>query len=191
MMRFMAVFVMSLLTLSFAVSEDKIIYQAMENSPNKAVLEKIDPELLIIYPADNERYTIIVFTDVFCPYCRKLHQNLNQFTDNGITVRYVPFPLTGDSKPVLESIWCAPKDQQHFLMDVGMLELKYKARSCDFPVMDEARKFATELKVYGTPSIFLEDGRKVSGFMSPAEIIDGLEGRLNFDEWRPAHMRNQ
>ena len=189
MMRFMAIFVMSLLMLSFAVSEDKITYQAMENSPNKAVLDKIDPELLIIYPAENERYTITVFTDVFCPYCRKLHQNLNQFTDNGITVRYVPFPLTGDSKPVLESIWCAPKDQQHFLMDVGMLELKYKARSCDFPVMDEARKFATELKVYGTPSIFLEDGRKVSGFMSPTEIIDGLEGRLNFDEWRPEHLR--
>ncbi|GAA5099941.1 hypothetical protein GCM10023338_14130 [Wohlfahrtiimonas larvae] len=182
---------MSLLTISLAVSEDKITYQAIENSPNKTILDKIDPELLVIYPAEQERYTITVFTDVFCPYCRKLHQNLNQFTDNGITVRFVPFPLTRDSNPVLESIWCAPKDQQQFLLDVGMLQMKFKAQSCDFPVIDEARKFSKELKVYGTPSIFLEDGRKVSGFMSPAEIIDGLEGRLNFDEWRPAHLRNQ
>lgn len=191
MMRWMAICLMSLLMLSFAASKDKITYHPIENSTNKAVLDKIDTELLMIYPAENERYTITVFTDVFCPYCRKLHQNLNQFTDNGITVRYVPFPLTRDSNPVLESIWCAPKDQQQFLMDVAMLELKFKARLCDFPVIDEARKFSKELKVYGTPSIFLEDGRKVSGFMSPTEIIDGLEGRLNFDEWRPAHMRNE
>ncbi len=163
----------------------------IQQAVNKAALSRIDPNLLITYKADNEQHVVTIFTDIFCPYCRKLHQNLNQFTDNGITVRYVPFPLTRDSNPVLESIWCAPKDQQHFLMDVGMLQMKFKARSCDFPVIVEAKKIAFEVNVFGTPSIFLEDGRKVSGFMSPTEIIDGLEGRLNFEEWRPAHMRNQ
>lgn len=191
MMRWMVICFISLLTLSFAVSEDLITYQSIENSPNKAVLDKIDPELLVIYPAEQERYTITVFTDVFCPYCRQLHQNLHQFTDKGITVRFVPFPLTKESNPVLESIWCAPKDQQQFLLDVGMLQMKFKARSCDASIIKDAKAIAKSLNVFGTPSIFLEDGRKVSGFMSPTEIIDGLEGRLNFDEWRPAHMRNQ
>lgn len=156
---------------------------------NTAILASIDPELMIVYPAENEKYTITIFTDVFCPYCRQLHQNLDQFLERGISVKYVPFPLYRESNAVLESIWCAPIDQQKARMDIAMLKHQFSASSCDFPVIEESKNFAKALNVYGTPSIFLDNGRKVSGFMSPEEIYEGLTGKLNFDEWRPKHLK--
>lgn len=187
MLRIIIICILNIILFSPAMSEE-LVYQGIENSPNVEVLNNLDPELVITYKANNEKYSITVFTDVFCPYCRKLHENLSEYLDNGITVHYVPFPLSRSSVPVLESIWCAPQNEQQFLLDTAMLEEKFKARSCDFPVMDEANKAARALKVYGTPSIFLKDGRKVSGFMTAEEVNDGLMGRLNFDEWRPKHL---
>lgn len=188
-MRLFSLIFMIFFSTSLAVSEEKIAYQQLENSPNKILLDNISSELMIVYKAPNEKHSIIVFTDVFCPYCRKLHQNLSAFLDNGISVRYVPFPLYNESKPVLESIWCAPEKDQQQLLDIAMLKGKFKAQSCEKTIIADAQKIARELKVYGTPSIFLEDGRKVSGFMTAEEINDGLEGRLNFDEWRPKHLQ--
>ena len=189
MIRLIMTIMLLILGHSMALSQDEIVYQPLENSVNRPILESLDPELVITYAAPNEKYSVTIFTDIFCPYCRKLHQNMHDFLDNGITVHYVPFPLSRRSVPFLESIWCSPKEQQIFLLDTAMLQEKFRPQSCDFPVMAEAQKVAKELKVYGTPSIFLQDGRKVSGFMTAQEINDGLEGRLNFDEWRPKHLR--
>ncbi len=189
MIRIMILCLSFLYAFSFSSAEDKVVYQEIKNSPNLEVLTNLDPELIITYKAENEKYAVTVFTDVFCPYCRKLHENISDYLDNGITVHYVPFPLSRSSVPVLESIWCASEEQQKFLLDTAMLQGKFKARSCDFPVMDEANKAARALKVYGTPSIFLKDGRKVSGYMTAEEVNEGLMGRLNFDDWRPKHLR--
>lgn len=148
-------------------------------------LANLDESVMVIYPAAaTTQHTVTIFTDVLCPYCRALHQNLTDLTDHGITVRFVPFPLMAESKPILESIWCAPKDQQHFLLDAAMIYGKFKARPCDAPILAKAQAAAKAMQVFGTPSIFLEDGRKVSGFMSPKEIRAGLNGELDFDTWQ-------
>ncbi|WP_368913110.1 thioredoxin fold domain-containing protein, partial [Proteus mirabilis] len=109
-----------------------------EPMDRKALLENLDESVMIIYPAVNETHTVTIFTDVLCPYCRELHKKLADFTDHGITVRFVPFPLMAESKPILESIWCAPQDQQHFLLDAAMIYGKFKARSCDAPILSNA-----------------------------------------------------
>ncbi|OYQ89896.1 hypothetical protein B9T10_00895 [Wohlfahrtiimonas chitiniclastica] len=155
-----------------------------ETIDRKALLENLDESMMIIYPAVNETHTVTIFTDVLCPYCRELHHNLADFTDHGITVRFVPFPLMAESKPILESIWCAPQDQQHFLLDAAMIYGKFKARPCDAPILSNAHIAAKAMQVFGTPSIFLDNGRKVSGFMSPKEIRAGLNGTLDFDSWQ-------
>lgn len=164
-----------------------IVYTGIENSPNQSILQNIDPKLMIIYPAPNAHYQVTIFTDVFCPYCRKLHENLDVFLKNGITVRYLLFPLSQRSIPVLSSIICS--DQPAGYLNVAMLEGKYASKECGRELVSQSRAIGRSMKVFGTPSIFLEDGRKVSGFMSPQEIVDGLQGRLNFDEWQPKHLR--
>ena len=50
---------------------------------------------MIVYKAPNEKHSITVFTDISCGYCRKLHRELNDLLDAGITVKYLAFPRGG------------------------------------------------------------------------------------------------
>ena len=46
---------------------------------------------MIIYPAKNEKYVVTVFMDITCHYCHILHQQVKEYNDLGITVRYLAF----------------------------------------------------------------------------------------------------
>ncbi|WP_414736189.1 thioredoxin fold domain-containing protein [Halomonas elongata] len=51
-----------------------------------------------------------VFTDISCPYCQQLHQDIPQLNAAGITVHYLPYPRQGLSSAVAQrmaSIWCS------------------------------------------------------------------------------------
>ena len=50
---------------------------------------------MIIYPAKNEKYVVTVFMDITCHYCHILHQQVKEYNDLGITVRYLAFPRAG------------------------------------------------------------------------------------------------
>ena len=50
---------------------------------------------VIEYKATNEKYVINVFTDPTCGYCRKLHNEMKDYNNAGITVRYLAFPRAG------------------------------------------------------------------------------------------------
>ena len=62
-------------------------------------INKLSEEKMIVFPAKNSRHTITVFTDIDCGYCRKLHDEIDQFNANGITVRYLAFPRSGIGAP--------------------------------------------------------------------------------------------
>ena len=63
------------------------------NSIKLDILESISDNDKIIFEAQEEKYVINVFTDVDCPYCAKLHANMSQMNDLGITVKYLASPL--------------------------------------------------------------------------------------------------
>ncbi|MFT6703397.1 MAG: thiol:disulfide interchange protein DsbC, partial [Pseudomonadales bacterium] len=52
-------------------------------------------DAVIEYKANNEKYVVNIFTDITCGYCRKLHNEMKQYNDLGITVRYLAFPRGG------------------------------------------------------------------------------------------------
>lgn len=57
-------------------------------------LQKLVPEM-IVYKAPKEKHVITVFTDITCGYCHKLHSQMKEYNDLGITVRYLAFPRQG------------------------------------------------------------------------------------------------
>src|ERR1700751_2352915 len=66
-------------------------------------------EMLIFSPKD-PKYTVSVFTDVDCPYCRKLHSQIGEYNRLGIRVRYLLYPRTGPNTPSwakAEQVWCS------------------------------------------------------------------------------------
>ena len=52
-------------------------------------------DAMIIFPAKDEKHVITVFTDITCGYCRKMHKQMSEYNDKGITVRYMAYPRSG------------------------------------------------------------------------------------------------
>jgi len=52
----------------------------------KEIMSSTTDDEKIIYKADNEKYVINVFTDVDCPYCRKLHKDVAKLNKLGVTM---------------------------------------------------------------------------------------------------------
>lgn len=127
------------------------------------VVMNIPDEELIIYKSDKERAVITVFTDVDCPYCRKLHKDSKKLNQLGITVKYAGYPRGGLRSPALDkmkSVWCSD-DRKAPFMDASKGLRIDSIKPCDDPVMKHF-KIGEHIGVKGTPTI-----------VSNTEIIQG------------------
>lgn len=126
---------------------------------------------MIVYPAKNEKYKITVFTDTTCGYCRKLHGQMSEYNDLGITVQYLAFPRGGiNSKSFydIQSVWCAADQQK------AMTESKtggaVKSAQCSAPI-EAQYNLGQAAGVNGTPAIVLDDGSMIPGYKPPSELV--------------------
>jgi thiol:disulfide interchange protein DsbC len=73
-------------------------------------MEKVAPGEAIEFGAAKAKYTVLVFTDVDCPYCRKFHEEMGELEARGIAVRYLAFPRSGAGTKAwrtMAAVWCA------------------------------------------------------------------------------------
>lgn len=143
-------------------------------------LAVIPASILAIFPAQGKEKTILnVFTDTSCPYCKKLHKEVGFLQEAGITVRYFPYPRGGSQGPgyqTLKQVWCADDKAEAMSIakgtKVGILPDNVKCAEASF--VDEGFEMGKRLGVTGTPSLFPEDGRKITGYMPYRELIPTL-----------------
>ena len=135
------------------------------------VLAKIDKTNMLIYPADKERkHSITVFTDIDCGYCRRMHQTIKDYTSRGIEVKYVFYPRAGRNSVSYHkavSVWCA--DDRHAAMNKAKAGQKIESRTCENPV-DQHMDVANALGVTGTPTIFMQNGQRLPGYVKAAQL---------------------
>ena len=87
---------------------------------------------MIVYKAEKEKHVITVFTDTSCGYCQKLHAEMADYNNAGITVRYLAFPRGGINSATyntMVSIWCA--DDPKLAMDNAKARKQIESKSCD------------------------------------------------------------
>ncbi len=141
-------------------------------------LTKIKPfeNNMLVYKAKNEKHVVTVFTDVTCGYCRKLHNQMTEYNDLGITVRYLAFPRQGAvSKNArdMEAIWCAA-DQLKAMDDAQSGKSISGTKRCDAKIAEQYN-LGQSLGINGTPAIILEDGSLIPGYQPPQELFNALE----------------
>jgi thiol:disulfide interchange protein DsbC len=140
------------------------------------LMAAIGPDQAIEYaPAGTPKYTITVFTDIDCGYCRKLHQHMAEYNADGIAVRYVFFPRSGpntESFYKAERVWCSA-DRQVALNKAKAGENVEADTGCANPIGDHLR-LAGELGLRGTPAIVLPDGELIPGYQPPAALLQIL-----------------
>ncbi|MBQ4832800.1 bifunctional protein-disulfide isomerase/oxidoreductase DsbC [Pseudoalteromonas sp. MMG010] len=131
---------------------------------------------MLVYKAPEEKYRITVFTDISCGYCRKLHSEIDELLELGITVRYLGFPRAGINSQAytdLMNVWCAD-DQQTAMTNAKSGSGTSKNSGCYAPIA-EHYEFGKSVGVAGTPAIMLDDGSLISGYMPAKKLAAALE----------------
>lgn len=138
-------------------------------------MEAFGEEGVITYPAKGEeKAEVAVFTDIDCPYCRKLHDEMDRMNELGITVHYYGFPRSGPGTPSFakyESVWCA--EDSRAAMDAAKQGRSVPQKSCDNPVRAQF-ELGGQVGVTGTPAIVLESGEMVRGYVPADKLAEGL-----------------
>jgi len=139
----------------------------------RTVIDSVGEDKMIVFKPQEVKHVVTVFTDIDCGYCRKLHNEMDQYLDEGIKVRYLMFPRAGvgsESYKKAVAVWCA-EDRNGALTDAKngkAVEMK----SCDNPI-DQHMDLVRQLGARGTPFIVLEDGGTQPGYV-PAKQLSRL-----------------
>ncbi|WP_352336584.1 thioredoxin fold domain-containing protein [Psychrobacter sp. 16-MNA-CIBAN-0192] len=135
-------------------------------------LKAVDKKDMIIYPAKGVTKAVVyTFTDADCPYCTKLHEEMNEINALGIEVRYLAWPRSEQSVPKTEAIWCS-KDRVA-AMNQAKSGANITAARCDSPVREQMA-LGARLGVRGTPAIFTESGEQVGGYLPAAQLAQAV-----------------
>jgi thiol:disulfide interchange protein DsbC len=121
----------------------------------------------------NGKRVLVMFSDPHCPYCTKFEQTLQQVDD--ITIYVFMFPVI---KPDLadhsRGVWCSP-DRAKAWLDLALRGKPPTASpSCDNPVAKNL-ELGHKLGVNSTPTLYLANGERVAGALSPADLREMLD----------------
>ncbi|MGK0499717.1 MAG: thiol:disulfide interchange protein DsbC [Oceanicoccus sp.] len=136
----------------------------------------INGEMIVFSPEEQPaKASIMVFTDVDCFYCQKLHQEVPDLNRLGIEVRYLAFPRAGvgsDSYKKIASAWCA-KDPQTALTMLKNRE-RIATNVCPSNPVEAQYNLGKKVGVTGTPAIVTEQGRLMPGYMPALQLAAAL-----------------
>ena len=129
---------------------------------------------MIIYPAKNEKYVVTVFMDITCHYCHILHQQVKEYNDLGITVRYLAFPRAGMNETArqMEAIWTS-KDPVFALNEAEKGNLPKELKTPN--IVKRHYDLSVQLGVQGTPSIVTSTGELIGGYLKPKDLLAALK----------------
>lgn len=136
-----------------------------------ALLAGVPESQTISFGPRDAKYTVTVFTDIDCGFCRKLHTEMPKYNELGIRVRYLFYPRTGpntESWNKAVAVWCA-KDRQDALTRAKRGE-EIPAGRCGKTPVDRDFEIGQEMVVTGTPAIVLPNGDMIAGYR-PAPVL--------------------
>jgi thiol:disulfide interchange protein DsbC len=124
----------------------------------------------------NGRRMLAMFSDPYCPYCRRLEQALLQLDD--ITIYVFMYPvIRPENADQSRAVWCS-KDRAKAWLELAASDrpkVPSASPSCANPV-DKLLEVGRSLRVTGTPTLFFANGERAGGGMELAAL------RMKLDE---------
>ncbi len=146
------------------------------NNARRALMASLNDADSILFSPAQAKHEVTVFTDIDCTYCRRLHNQIDQYLEQGIAVRYLLYPRNGPSSKswsTSEDVWCASDRNQ--ALTAAKLDHEFASEECDASMVSKHYSLGREVGLSGTPAIVLEDGTLIGGYLTPAQ----LSARLN------------
>ena len=155
-------------------TKDNITDQAMSGI-RLSLLTDVKLDEQITFSPEEPKYDLLVFTDIDCGYCRKLHNQMEGYNEQGIAIHYMAFPRAGigsDSYDKFVSVWCSADQKEALtLAKNGTDPLPQK---CPNPIADQY-ELGREVGVTGTPALVTSDGTLIPGYMPPEQLRQRLD----------------
>ena len=148
----------------------------IRNDSRRELMANIGDEDVIAFSPAEVKYSISVFTDVDCTYCRRLHNQIDEYLAYGIEIRYLMYPRNGPSSPAwatAEDVWCS--NDRNGALTAAKADRKFASTNCDSSMIDNHYSLGQEVGLTGTPAIVFDDGTLISGYLPP----DQLKARLD------------
>ncbi len=149
-----------------------------ENSRNDARRDLMasypEDEMIVFSPAE-KRYSISVFTDIDCTFCRRLHNQIDEYLDLGIEVRYLLYPRNGPTSPSwakAEEVWCS--QDRNAALTAAKGDRDFDTQECNPQTVSTHYAMGQDVGLTGTPALVLEDGTLISGYLPPAQLEQAL-----------------
>lgn len=119
----------------------------------------------------NGKRRLAYFSDPNCPYCKKLEPDLAKLEN--VTIYIFLYPVLGqNSYEKSKSVWCSSDRVK--VWDEMMLKGNppKTAGTCETPI-EKITAFGRRQGITGTPTLFFNDGRRVTGWI-PADKLRKL-----------------
>jgi thiol:disulfide interchange protein DsbC len=138
-------------------------------------LAAIPESQMVIFGPKDPKYTVTVFTDVDCGYCRRLHSQIADYNRLGIRVRYLFYPRTGpntESWTKAEQVWCS--DNRNEALTQAKLGQELKSKPCANNPVARDYELGRNFDLQGTPAIVMPNGELLPGYMPPQVLAERL-----------------
>jgi thiol:disulfide interchange protein DsbC len=158
------------------LDSDSNVSESRRRAIRLRMIESVPESEMLIFSPKDPKYTITVFTDVDCGYCRRLHSQMADYNRLGIRVRYLFFPRSGpdtESWHKAEAVWCSSNRNDALTRAKSGEDIK--APKCPTDVVARDYELGRKLQVEGTPAIFLASGEMLPGYAPPSELAKYLK----------------
>jgi thiol:disulfide interchange protein DsbC len=156
-------------------SNDNLTEQHRRDMRVKAISAVPESDMVIFGPKD-PKYTVTVFTDVDCAYCRKLHSQIADYNRLGVRVRYLFYPRSGpntESWTKAEEVWCS--DNRNDALTRAKLGEQLKAKPCSNNPVARHYALGRDFDLQGTPAIVMANGEVLPGYVPPEVLVQHLK----------------
>ncbi|MBT8445489.1 MAG: DsbC family protein [Gammaproteobacteria bacterium] len=146
------------------------------NDARRNLMAQLDDSEVISFAPENPKYSVTIFTDVGCTYCRRLHSQIDEYLARGIEVRYLLYPRNGPASSewnTSEQVWCAA--DRNRALTAAKLDRKFETSPCDASIVQEHYLLGREVGLSGTPAIVFEDGTLIGGYLPAEQLAQQLE----------------
>lgn len=145
---------------------------------NRQILSTLPADAMAVYPAKGkQRAVLYVATDIHCPYCRLLHQNIHRYNAQGITVKAIGYPVYDESIVPMRQIWCETDNAKRAtLLTAAMKGIFTKDQSCQSDTPLKTINDTAALEILATPAIFNDKGELFMGDFADLSAVEQFLG---------------
>jgi thiol:disulfide interchange protein DsbC len=164
----------------FLIVEGRIVDPKTKNDLTEErleVLSRVDFNDLPLMDAikvvkGNGERKIAIFSDIDCPYCKKLEKNELSNIDN-ITIYTFLYPLAihPEAEEKSKKIWCAEDRAKAWNDYIREDKLPKNSGTCKTPI-NKIVKLGKDLGISSTPTIILQSGKRIPGAI-PHKQLEG------------------